>query len=62
VDGRDFLVAANAREEGRLVSDLLADPARALAMGRAARHRVEARYSWDAALAPLAELVLGHDG
>jgi sugar transferase (PEP-CTERM/EpsH1 system associated) len=62
VDGRDFLVAANAREEGRFVSDLLADPARALAMGKAARHRVEARYSWDAALAPLAELVLGHDG
>jgi glycosyltransferase involved in cell wall biosynthesis len=60
--GRDFLVADSAAEEGRLVAELLSDPARAAAMGQAARHRVEARYSWDAALAPLTKLVFGHGG
>ncbi|HEX7822759.1 MAG TPA: TIGR03087 family PEP-CTERM/XrtA system glycosyltransferase [Sphingobium sp.] len=60
--GRDYLVAADAVEEARLVGDLLADPACAATLGRAARARVEVRYSWDAALAPLAGLVLGHDG
>lgn len=61
-DGRDFLIAINAEKEGRLVCDLLSDPARAAALGRAGRRRVESHYSWDAALAPLAGLVLGHGG
>ena len=35
------------------VADLLDDPARGEAIGAAARARVEARYAWDARLAPL---------
>lgn len=60
--GRDLLVAANAEEEARAIIDLLADPARAAALGLAGRKRVEARYGWDAALAPLERLVTGRDG
>ncbi|MCE7797380.1 TIGR03087 family PEP-CTERM/XrtA system glycosyltransferase [Sphingobium sufflavum] len=60
--GRDFLIAADAEEEGRLVADLLSNPARAAALGQAGRARVEARYSWDAALAPLTGLVFGDGG
>ncbi|MFT3967855.1 MAG: TIGR03087 family PEP-CTERM/XrtA system glycosyltransferase [Sphingobium sp.] len=62
VAGRDMLVAADAAGEARLVISILSDPARGRELGDAARRRVEQRYSWDAQLAPLAELVLGHDG
>ncbi|HEX7854017.1 MAG TPA: TIGR03087 family PEP-CTERM/XrtA system glycosyltransferase [Sphingobium sp.] len=60
--GQELLVAADAAEEARQVIAILSDPARAYQLGLAARRRVEERYSWDAALAPLAGLVLGHDG
>ncbi|CAN5161881.1 TIGR03087 family PEP-CTERM/XrtA system glycosyltransferase [soil metagenome] len=60
--GRDLLVAADPDEEARAVISLLADPTRAAALGQAGRARVEARYGWDAALAPLERLVTGHDG
>ncbi|HEX7874942.1 MAG TPA: TIGR03087 family PEP-CTERM/XrtA system glycosyltransferase [Sphingobium sp.] len=60
--GRDFLVAADAVGEAAGVIALLSDPARAQALGQAARRRVEERYSWDAQLASLGPLVLGHDG
>lgn len=59
VDGRDFLVARNPEAEAGLVLDMLADPARAGMIGAAARARVEQRYSWAAAMAPLADLVSG---
>lgn len=59
--GRDLLVAdtADADAEAGLVLALLADPARAAAIGQAARVRVEQRYGWRAAMAPLDALVFG---
>lgn len=52
--GRDLIVAA---DPAQAVIALLADPDRRDALGRAARRAVEARYRWDACLAPLAALV-----
>lgn len=57
VRGIELLVADGAEETARTVSDLLADPERARTVGAAARERVVTRYSWEARLAPLAELV-----
>ncbi len=57
--GRDLLVADGAAADADAVCGLLLDPARAAAIGQAARRRVEARYGWDAALAPLAGMI-GH--
>ena len=51
--GRDLIVADGPQAEAAAVSALLADPARAETIGAAARARVEARYAWDARLAPL---------
>ncbi|HET8611240.1 MAG TPA: TIGR03087 family PEP-CTERM/XrtA system glycosyltransferase [Sphingomonas sp.] len=51
--GRELLVARGWAEEAEAVAGLLADPARAAAIGAAARARIEARYGWDARLAPL---------
>jgi len=59
VDGRDFLVVRDPEAEAALVLDLLADPARAQALGRAARARMEARYGWATAMAPLEDLLFG---
>jgi phosphatidylinositol alpha-1,6-mannosyltransferase len=42
---------------GEAVAGLLADPARARAMGAAGRRRVEAEYSWEAVVARLEELL-----
>ena len=39
------------------VSDLLNDPERATALGRAGHDAVAARHTWDVALAPLLESV-----
>ncbi|HEX9954940.1 MAG TPA: TIGR03087 family PEP-CTERM/XrtA system glycosyltransferase [Allosphingosinicella sp.] len=55
--GRDLLVADSAEEQARAIRHLLSDPARAAALGAAARRRVEEVYSWEARLAPLAALV-----
>jgi sugar transferase (PEP-CTERM/EpsH1 system associated) len=55
--GRDLLVAETAEEQARAIRHLLSDPTRAAALGAAARRRMEAIYSWDARLAPLAELI-----
>jgi sugar transferase (PEP-CTERM/EpsH1 system associated) len=55
--GRDLAVAAWPDQEGRAILGLLRYPERAVQMGRAARERMLERYSWEAALAPLAELV-----
>ena len=51
--GRDLIVADGPAAQAAGVSDLLDDPVRGEAMGKAARARVEARYAWDARLAPL---------
>jgi sugar transferase (PEP-CTERM/EpsH1 system associated) len=55
--GRDLLVADGAEEQASAISALLADPARAGAIGGAARRRMEEAYRWEAQLAPLAEIV-----
>lgn len=57
VRGIELLVADDAIETARTIMALLADPDRAHTIGTAARERVQSRYSWDACLAPLAELV-----
>jgi glycosyltransferase involved in cell wall biosynthesis len=55
--GRDLLVADGAEAQARAVSELLAGPARADALGRAARRRMEQAYRWEARLAPLAGML-----
>ncbi|USI72126.1 TIGR03087 family PEP-CTERM/XrtA system glycosyltransferase [Sphingomonas morindae] len=55
--GRDLLVAEGWSAEAQAVSGLLDDPARAAAIGLAARRQIEARYGWDARLAPLDEML-----
>ncbi|MEA3037109.1 MAG: hypothetical protein QOH04_2886 [Sphingomonadales bacterium] len=54
---RDLIVADGAEAQARAIRDLLADPARAAAIGASARRRMEEAYRWDARLAPLASLV-----
>lgn len=56
-DGEHLLIARDPADEARMVCALLDDPARAQRLGAAARARVEARYHWDAALAPLATML-----
>ncbi len=55
--GPELLVADSPAAQAAAISALVTDPVRARAVGTAARHRVRARYSWAACLAPLAELV-----
>jgi sugar transferase (PEP-CTERM/EpsH1 system associated) len=57
VAGRDLLVADGAAAQAEAIVGLLADPARAGLIGRAARRRMEEAYRWEARLAPLAEIV-----
>lgn len=52
VDGR------RAGEVGAAVAELLADPERARAMGRAGRERVEAEFAWQAVVTRLEELIV----
>jgi len=52
VDGR------RAGEVGRAVAELLADPARARAMGEAGRARVEAEFAWQAVVDRLEKLIV----
>ncbi|MBB5986455.1 TIGR03087 family PEP-CTERM/XrtA system glycosyltransferase [Sphingobium lignivorans] len=59
IDGRDLLVASGADALAALVLGLLADPARRAALGAAARARVQARYGWAAAMAPLEDMLFG---
>jgi sugar transferase (PEP-CTERM/EpsH1 system associated) len=56
--GRDLLVADGAEAQADAVLSLLADDDRGRVIGRAARRRMEAGYSWDARLSPL-ESILG---
>ncbi len=58
-DGDHFLIAANPAEEAALVCQLLADPTRAAALGRAGRSRMVERYRWSATLAGLPDLLFG---
>jgi glycosyltransferase involved in cell wall biosynthesis len=52
--GRHLIVTENI---GDAVLGLLANPVKAEAIGTAARRQIEARYRWEARLAPLAEIV-----
>lgn len=57
VASEHLMVAGDVDEEAIIAAELLADPARREALGRAARGHVEARYRWDAQLAPLAAIL-----
>jgi len=54
--GREVLRADSPDEWQAAIMGLAADPARRLAMGRAARARIVADYTWDARMAPLVAL------
>jgi glycosyltransferase involved in cell wall biosynthesis len=54
--GRDVVIADTAAEFATAVRALLADRAQASRLGRAARALVEARYRWEACLAPIEDL------
>jgi glycosyltransferase involved in cell wall biosynthesis len=54
--GRDVVVADGAAAFAAAVRALLADPAEAARLGRAARAVVESRFRWEACLAPLERL------
>ncbi len=55
--GRHLLVSSGAEAQAEAIAGLLADPARAEAMGEDARRRMEQVYRWEARLAPLAGIV-----
>ncbi len=55
--GTHLLVANGAAATADAIAGLIADPARAAAMGRAARLRMRQRYGWGATLAPLAAIL-----
>jgi sugar transferase (PEP-CTERM/EpsH1 system associated) len=55
--GRDLIIADGAEAQAEAALSLLADPERATEIGRAARRRMEAGYSWHAQLAPLAGML-----
>ncbi|MFM6853896.1 MAG: TIGR03087 family PEP-CTERM/XrtA system glycosyltransferase [Sphingopyxis sp.] len=56
-DGHALMVADDAAATAAACAALINDPARARAMGAAARDRMVARYGWDAVLAPLAGML-----
>lgn len=58
-DGEHLIVAADPQAEGQAVLALLADPKRATRLGAAARKRMEERYDWAGAMAPLRGMVTG---
>jgi glycosyltransferase involved in cell wall biosynthesis len=55
--GRDFVLANSAREQADAICALLADPARASALGQRGREFVEANYDWEVVLKPLDQLL-----
>jgi polysaccharide biosynthesis protein PslH len=55
--GRGVVVADTASGQAEAIADLLLDPARAAALGRAGHEAVGADHTWDSALAPLLEVV-----
>ncbi len=54
---RDFLVADSAEDFANKIKILLSDSTVISTIGRAARHRMEARYGWESRLARLPQLV-----
>lgn len=58
-DGEHLLIAADPEQEAGKILALLADPAHAARLGRAARSRMEERYRWSATLAELPDMLFG---
>ncbi len=58
IDATEMIVAADAVEFVKAIQDLVANPEQALSLGFGARKRMEARYSWDARMAGLRQLVM----
>ena len=58
-DGEHLLIAADPAQEAGKILALLADPAHAARLGRAARSRMEERYRWSAMLAELPDMLFG---
>lgn len=56
-NGKEFLVAADARQEAEAILSLLGDAEKAKRIGTAARARMVARYSWAARLSALPEIM-----
>lgn len=56
-NGKELLIAGSAPAQADAVISLLHDPVRRERMELAARAAMEARYSWDAKMAPLADFV-----
>ena len=56
-NGKELLIAGTAAAQADAVVSLLRDSVRRQRMEMAARAAMEARYSWDAKMAPLAEFV-----
>ncbi|MFL6862294.1 MAG: TIGR03087 family PEP-CTERM/XrtA system glycosyltransferase [Allosphingosinicella sp.] len=56
--GRDLILADSPEAQAEAIARLLADPARAAALGAAARRQIERTYAWDARLQGLAALCL----
>lgn len=59
--GEHFLLAGNDESLAQAVLAALGDPARATAMGQAARRFVVDEMGWEAALTPLAAIIAGAD-
>lgn len=57
--GEHLLIADGPAREAEAIDALLADPTRAVSLGRAARARMEQRYRWSATLAKLPDMLLG---
>lgn len=56
-EGTEILVADGPVAEAAAIIDLILNPAKGYLMGQAARAKMEARYSWDAQLAPLEKMM-----
>ena len=55
--GTEIIVAEGSAAQASEICDLLTSPARLRTIGDAARHRIEARYGWDARLSGLASML-----
>jgi polysaccharide biosynthesis protein PslH len=57
IDAVELIIADSARDQAEAVLSLLRNPAAAAKLGQAARERMIARYSWEARLADLPEII-----
>ncbi len=57
IDASEFLIADSVQDQAEAILSLLRNPAAAEKLGKAARARLIARYSWEARLADLPEIL-----